>query len=156
MNLVPPSRMNCDAFLAGLAEYLGDELDPAAQAAADAHLSGCAACRSQVDGLVRARDAVESMVPHAEHAEARVVGLAMPSEPPRLNLLRRVARPLAVAAGLAIAFGLGYAARGPAAMPPGQPIEQASASLTETYARAARSAPATSSLTWGLMSIANR
>lgn len=157
-----PDRMNCDAFLAALAEYVAGELDAAAAAAAGAHLAHCGACRAQAEPLVAARAAAERLVPHREHAEARTARLAMRAEdraagPP---IARRVLRPLAMAASLALAFGLGYAARSPE--PPARPGDGGSIAssgdeppmtLAQAFAEAARLAPDKPPLAWALLSI---
>jgi anti-sigma factor RsiW len=154
--------MNCDAFLAGLADFVAGELDAAAAAAAGAHVAQCDACRAQAEPLVAARGAAERLVPHREHAEARTALLAMRAADRTAGtpIARRMFRPLAMAALLALAFGLGYAARSPApAARPGDAGSPASSggepstTLAQALADAARLAPDKPPLAWALLSI---
>ena len=83
-----------------LSAYLDDELGPAARRDAEAHLTGCGACRAELEEVAAAREAVRSLPVHpipAHRWNELVAGSS------RVLPLRRAHRPLWVAAAAAAA-----------------------------------------------------
>ena len=83
------SSAGCEAFEASLADYLDGTLDPAALAAADAHLAGCSRCAALVADLeeitARAR-ALPPVTPSPERASAMWRGIAERIEAPVVSV----------------------------------------------------------------------
>src|SRR4051812_20722239 len=63
--------MKCEAARPLLESYLDDELDRAAVDEIEAHLSTCAACRTELDALEQLRSAVRAVPRHRAPAELR-------------------------------------------------------------------------------------
>ncbi|MHC4090820.1 MAG: anti-sigma factor family protein [Planctomycetota bacterium] len=110
--------MNCEHAQEMLADYLGQELDPADQRAFGGHLASCDRCRTEVESLQETLQALRQLPP----APAGVLpdGVRSPRATqawpgPRY---RGLARPLAYAATLLIGIGIGWLAR-PAGTVPG-------------------------------------
>ena len=118
--------MNCHGFQHRLYEYLEGTLSPGAQAAAERHLAGCAACRQawQAERQVaqslseNLRRATDSLRLPPEVGRRVVAALAeerrAPSERQDSGFWwRQLAWPLGLAASVLLLAGLFFFARGP-------------------------------------------
>jgi predicted anti-sigma-YlaC factor YlaD len=119
--------MNCRRFQIEIYEYLDGSLSPRAQAAAEEHLSACAACRQMVSQERRSaqslsekfRRATDSLQLPPEFGHRVLAALAdehrAPDEQQRIALFwRRLAWPLAAAAsGLVLLAGFFFLMRPP-------------------------------------------
>jgi len=109
--------MNCETLLPDLPRLALDDLDPVRDREARVHLAACESCRSRLDGLVRARAALDLVtVPDAPpltgaHVRA-AAGAASQAESsrPRSFLPRRAAAAAAfVALSATVSLAAGYA-----------------------------------------------
>lgn len=119
--------MNCRRFQIEIYEYLDGSLSPRAQAAAERHLSGCAACREALiqerqtarSISVKFRRATDSLQLPPQFGHRVLAALAdehrAPDEQQRIALFwRRLAWPLAAAAsGLVLLAGFFFLMRPP-------------------------------------------
>jgi anti-sigma factor RsiW len=127
--------MNCGRFEREIYEYLDGSLSPRAQAAAERHLSGCAACREALIQerqtarylSVKFRRATDSLQLPPQFGHRVLAALAEEQDAPDTQqgivlFWRRLAWPLAVAAsGLLLLAGFFFLVRPPG---PGMPHSQ--------------------------------
>jgi anti-sigma factor RsiW len=127
--------MNCRRFQHRLYEYLDGNLSPWAQAAAERHLAGCAACRQALDAerqiaqslsgtFRRMTDAVQLPPEMGRRVLAALADerRASGEEPGRVFAWGRLAWPLELAASVLLLAGLFFFARGP--RPPTAPAQR--------------------------------
>jgi hypothetical protein len=90
--------------------YLDDRLDPAAHAAAEAHLAGCAGCRADLAALRQVFVALDSLQPEPIPADltAQVLAQIAPARPPEIapRVPRERRRPYAALLGAQAALAL--------------------------------------------------
>lgn len=145
----PDSTMSCAQVDELLPEYSTGELDAARSHAIEEHARTCEACAREIAGWARAGGLVRRA------AADDALQVALPTRSPR-PAFSSVSRLLALAASLALAFGLGlFAGRSGQTSAP-QLAAQTHESLASRYREIASASPGSSSLGLALMSIARR
>jgi hypothetical protein len=175
--------MNRDEFEQKLAEYLGNELDPAERVAFEQELMGAwrgadradpaggESPREVVNALLAARERIRENLVYPEAAEDRAAHISLPRGSPsaaarRRRLVRVATTALRYAAVFLIAFGAGYLVHGRAvpssvAAAPVANVEHAgspplgvSPRLAENFERVTRSYPQLSTFERSLITLA--
>lgn len=150
-----------------LADYLANELTPDERRAFEDHLRTCEPCRTHAESLGAVQRSLLSAAGSLDAANARTASLTPAPASLRVHtphvshVAIRVARPLALAASLALAFAAGYFARTPHAMstpltPSTRNADATIPRVARDYLKAAQSTPTASSFTWSLLSVARR
>ncbi|MBX3388658.1 MAG: zf-HC2 domain-containing protein [Phycisphaeraceae bacterium] len=142
------SPMSCAQVDELLPEYSTGELDPSASRAIEEHTRTCEACAREIAGWTRAGGLVRRAA--TEEEPVRI------ASPMRRSAFPPFARPLALAASLALAFGLGIFAGRSGSTPAPQLAAETRESIASRYREVAAASPGSSSLGLALMSIARR
>lgn len=148
-----------------LADYLASELTPDERRAFEDHLISCEPCRAHAESLGAVQRSLLAAAGSLDAANARTASLTPAPASLRIpapqvsRVATRIARPLALAASLALAFAAGYFSRAPRATPLTPSTRNADATIPRVardYLKAAQSTPTASSFTWSLLSVARR
>lgn len=159
--------MQCGVFQDKLADWLGDELNPAERVEFEKHANQCAVCRKELEQLSHAARAVHMLRPSEAAVAAGVGRVALPvaATPRRWSVAAALLRYAAV---IAFAFVAGFVSRG---APPTETAARPSLTATtpaaaapptihpriaRNYQRAADQHPNASTLGLSLLSIARR
>ncbi|MGH7242605.1 MAG: zf-HC2 domain-containing protein [Phycisphaerales bacterium] len=151
------TRLTCADVRELLPDLLGNELDAAQIRAIESHATSCESCAKEIAESRHAAAVVRraAVGTHAPKRSAAGVGK------PAVRAGSRFFVPLALAASLALVFGLGvFAGRVSATTSllarSGDPIAASTDSLATRYRRASTASPQTSPLGLALLSIARR
>lgn len=142
------SPLSCAQVDDLLPEFSTGELDAAQSRAIEEHARTCDACAREIAGWTRASGLI-----HRAATEEEPIRIAAPT---RRSTIPLFARPLALAASLALSFALGLFAGRSGSSPTPQLAAETRESIASRYREVAAASPRSSSLGLALMSIARR